>query len=682
MNEFISLMKCEFSNYPGRRNLMLRYLISSTIVIIISMTLNVPMLSFSMLVVFLATQQNVVLTKMVFPLFIFCATFSISCCIFMLKVTIDYPLIRLISLGGIMIILLYLSRSSKFGFIFSSTAIAITYVQSFVDLSSDGEMLVRNCLWTWVAGCYSAVVVYLVDTLILPTNPIEQLKNEKKRIVNEIILYLDNFINGIEVKEPEFDYIKDRGILLRTYLKYSIMKSSLVENDKKKHLSEIELLIKLYIAIIPLSKIKPGSIPKCQVKYYSLFLEECMTLNEHILNERFYEPSDRLKSDYIPECLQKIQFIFLNTFSDIFCNEVVSKENSNIINKSLSYRNIKYAIKTLFSVMLCYIFYTSVEWPGIHTSMLTCIIVALPGLGAIAWKSLLRIVGCLIGSILALTATVFIQPHFYSLTGLLVMVVPVIMLSGWICAGSNRINYAGLQLLFAFSLAMFTSFSPSPDLTEIRDRIFGIILGVIVSMLINIFIWPEDEGVNINRLFSDLFGKFALKVKELDSKNNLLITSEFIDLDCLKSSLEQLFLESSLHPSFDKRVLCHLQSVFRNVNELIIVFFNMKLESKLSVNKETSKPIIQCVGNELFLLYDYFKYFEAVFKNKLGDGFYTNHLIYLTSNVHFSDSINGVNDSDVCISETKTVALKICYSISRSLDEILYIINEAPYKRM
>lgn len=79
--------------------------------------------------------------------------------------------------------------------------------------------------------------------------------------------------------------------------------------------------------------------------------------------------------------------------------------------------------------------------------MLSCVIVAQPGLGATMQKTWLRIAGALLASLLALLLIVFVQPWTDSLTGLLAMSLPVLALAAWIAAGSERIAYAGIRLV-------------------------------------------------------------------------------------------------------------------------------------------------------------------------------------------------------------------------------------------
>jgi hypothetical protein len=101
---------------------------------------------------------------------------------------------------------------------------------------------------------------------------------------------------------------------------------------------------------------------------------------------------------------------------------------------------LHFALKTLLATLLCYVFYTAADWQGIHTIMLSCVIVAQPGLGATMQKTWLRIGGALLATLIALLLIVFVQPWTDSLSGLLAMTLPVFALAAWIAAGSHRLR--------------------------------------------------------------------------------------------------------------------------------------------------------------------------------------------------------------------------------------------------
>ena len=178
----------------------------------------------------------------------------------------------------------------------------------------------------------------------------------------------------------------------------------------------------------------------------------------------------------------------------------------------------QFAVKTTLSTLLCYFFYTAVQWDGIHTCMLTCIILALPSLGEVSQKGILRITGCATGSLITLLATIFVIPHLDTIAGFMALSLPIMALACWINAGSARINYAGMQIAFAYALGLFEQYSPTTDLTEIRDRLVGVLVGVAVYTLVSALLWPEKETVNLRKTMAQLLrGMAGLAFARADS---------------------------------------------------------------------------------------------------------------------------------------------------------------------
>ena len=115
----------------------------------------------------------------------------------------------------------------------------------------------------------------------------------------------------------------------------------------------------------------------------------------------------------------------------------------------------------------------------------------------------------MLGSGVTLLATVFVIPSLDSITGLLMLTLPTIAIGAWVAAGSPRINYVGLQFVFAYALALLGRFGPTTDLTEVRDRLIGILIGVAVSMFVYSTIWPEREGSELRNMLARLLRSVA-----------------------------------------------------------------------------------------------------------------------------------------------------------------------------
>jgi uncharacterized membrane protein YccC len=152
---------------------------------------------------------------------------------------------------------------------------------------------------------------------------------------------------------------------------------------------------------------------------------------------------------------------------------------------------VQFALKVTFGAMFCYIFYSAIDWSGIHTAFITCTFIALESTEATLYKGTLRIVGCVIGGALALFTIVFLMPHMETIASLVVLVACVAAIAAWVATGSQRISYAGIQIAFAFFLSVFQGYAPDTDLDKVRNRVVGILLGLVVTAFVFHYIWPE-----------------------------------------------------------------------------------------------------------------------------------------------------------------------------------------------
>ena len=153
--------------------------------------------------------------------------------------------------------------------------------------------------------------------------------------------------------------------------------------------------------------------------------------------------------------------------------------------------HVHFALKVTFAAMFCYIFYMAIDWSGIHTALITCTFIALESTGATLHKGVLRIGGCVIGGALALLTIVFLMPHMETIASLVVVVACASAIAAWVATGSELISYGGLQIAFAFFYSVFQGYAPDTDLDNVRNRVIGILFGLIVTGLVFRYIWPE-----------------------------------------------------------------------------------------------------------------------------------------------------------------------------------------------
>ncbi|WAL83899.1 FUSC family protein [Pandoraea sp. XJJ-1] len=166
--------------------------------------------------------------------------------------------------------------------------------------------------------------------------------------------------------------------------------------------------------------------------------------------------------------------------------------------------HIRYALKTTVAAMFCYLLYSLLDWPGIHTCFITVYIVSLGTTAETVEKLTLRIAGCIVGALAGTAMIVFVMPGLSTIAGLLSVVAIGAWLSAWIAFGSPRIGYAGFQVAFAFFLCVVQGPAPAFDLTIARDRTIGILLGNVVVCLIFTRVWPVSVAGRVDAALVEL----------------------------------------------------------------------------------------------------------------------------------------------------------------------------------
>jgi multidrug resistance protein MdtO len=173
----------------------------------------------------------------------------------------------------------------------------------------------------------------------------------------------------------------------------------------------------------------------------------------------------------------------------------------------------QFALKTTIAIMIVYSVYTMLDWPGLLTSIVTVFFVALGSVGETVHKLTLRISGALIGGLIAGLSIVFVLPHFTDIGQLCALTAVVALFAGWVTTSSERLSYAGMQIALAFFMGMLQTYSPATDLTVLRDRVVGILLGNVVMTLVFSSLWPESAITRLRSALADALRSIAALLK-------------------------------------------------------------------------------------------------------------------------------------------------------------------------
>ncbi|TBL62148.1 FUSC family protein [Hafnia alvei] len=558
--------------YPGRANQILRTTVGCIIVVILSQTLQIPDLALSLIVVFFVTQTNIVVTKLTGLFFIISIALAVAASLLILKITWDVPFLRILLASLVAFISLFMMRASKYGVIFYLVALIVIFSQSFVDVSSDSEEVIRNILWVWMAMTYAIAVTLIINALFLPSEP-EKLLN--KTLISQLNHIADLLTPDNELKRKENTLASIGQDLQSLYklLQYTKSRDRLSSSDHTAQLAMVTMVSELR----SLSCHLPMEIINQKSRDTALRIKSaCEVTIASLKNHSAPFTPDAINTNIGDTTLREMAKV-INNYDQ---NKKVSYDTSSSPKKKFSFFvpdafsnkiYVTYALKTLLSALICYIFYTATDWFGIHTIMLTCLVVAQPGLGKTQRKITLRLLGAIAGSIAALVAIVFILPNLTTLFGLLLLSAPIFMLCSWVATGPENISYAGIQMLLTFSLAVLNGFTPVSDLTEVRDRIVGVILGIIIAGLIQTLIKPERNGEVLQLKLAGLMDlmKTSLSMKDAteDKRGALMLSFK----EC-----EDLATEIALEPTWMKAEGSHdgtcqnLQEVMQQAKSMLI----------------------------------------------------------------------------------------------------------------
>lgn len=208
----------------------------------------------------------------------------------------------------------------------------------------------------------------------------------------------------------------------------------------------------------------------------------------------------------------------------------------------------RYALKTTAAAMACYLLYSLLNWPGIHTCMLTCYIVSLATLAESVEKLVLRLTGCLIGAALGLAAMLWVIPGLGSVVEYLALIFAGALLSAWIAVGNERIAYAGFQMALAFFMCVIQGSGPGYDMVVARDRIIGIVLGNAVAYIVAAHVWPVsvrgkiEAGIDacLGALRHMLASTNTAERRRLAASTQTLVDAVQTDLDRARYEPERL----------------------------------------------------------------------------------------------------------------------------------------------
>jgi multidrug resistance protein MdtO len=399
---------------------------------------------------------------------------------------VDSPASRLAAMAAASVALLFVSSASKLRPVGGILTLIVAYALALLGTVPTGELATRGLLYVWLFVGIPAALSIAVNLLLAPA-PRQLVQRALAARLHAAAAALRSVDAATLVRVRQLLGSGDES--LHALLKMAALEHSSSRDDLAA-LGRAVASSADVLAIVRFMRETEGALPSDSLRH-----QTADTLDEMacILAAGGYPVRIELAvADPHLAALTAALARFAEDPAEIAAAAPPTEAHSGFMlpDAFSNPEHLRFALKTTAAAMFCYLLYSVLDWPGIHTCLITCYIVSLTTLAESVEKLTLRIVGCLIGAALGLAVMVFVIPSYTSIAALMVIVFLGALASGWIAAGSPRIGYVGFQLAFAFFLCVVQGAAPSFDMVVARDRVIGILIGNLAMFAVSTLLWP------------------------------------------------------------------------------------------------------------------------------------------------------------------------------------------------
>jgi multidrug resistance protein MdtO len=479
----IELLARELAPSEGRAQAVLRIATACSITVAIAMVFQIPEPTYMAYIVFLIAKDESSATVTAGVGAMLAVTLSIGLNLGLLLIGTAEPAIRLPAMALATFIGMYSVRTFALGPISYLAGFLVVLVQTLVDDIPNPEVVTRLALWTWVVVLVPIATIVTLNLAFAPASRV-LLGRTWRRILSELESGLRSRISRADLARW-----REAAVPLLSKLQEAAARG---QSNLPVSPSGAERLLEVLTILEVLPEERPGDAdPKLPAE---IALQRTLA--------RMYEALTKssgtiLDGESRPEG-RGTRTAPRSQPADPPARAEPPKHKQLMVPDAFSNpAHWQFALKTTIAVMVVYITYTLLNYPTMRTSVVTCFFVALGTLGETMHKLTLRVSGAIIGGLLAGICIVWVLPHMTDIGQLCALVAVVAAGAGWIATSSERLSYAGMQIAFAFFLGVLQGYAPATDLSLLRDRVAGILLGNVVITLIFSMLWPESARTRL-----------------------------------------------------------------------------------------------------------------------------------------------------------------------------------------
>jgi multidrug resistance protein MdtO len=503
----------ELAPYRGRGILVTRIVVASTLVMILGMTFRIPGIVQAAIFTIFISRESLQKTASTAWTLIGSAAIATAYVLCGTMFALDSSLLRFAWVGLTLLLVFYVFSTLRNYTAAVGLAIVCVVPIPVLDSTMPQEWKVEQILWLAASFPIGTLVALAVDEVFAAlgrTDGLREAINERMAAVEEV---LRDYAEGREAPAGTRLTIQRLATVGTSGLQRMLRRSSYDEEHKER----MGALIALAGKLVDLgANLVDFGVPaeEDERRRITSLVEETAELRDAVEKGRIPrasglpgEPSPAYPMlAGIEKTLSLIRDIFIGAQSPAAFEPLAPrKRGRNPLFSSDALSNpehLKFAIRGSLAAWLCYIIYNALFWPGISTSVLTCVLTALTTIGASHQKQLLRFAGALMGGVvLAMGAQVFILPGVDSIAAFTVLYAIVTAIAAWFATSSARLSYFGVQAALAFYLVHLQEFKFQTSLLVARDRVVGVFVGLAMMWFTFDLLWSSPAAVGMKKAF-------------------------------------------------------------------------------------------------------------------------------------------------------------------------------------
>jgi multidrug resistance protein MdtO len=503
-----ALLRRELRLDASRIRSIARIATGTAIAVAIAMVFQIPLPPYVAYLIFLLSLEDTASTLMSAIAGLVAATLAVALSILFYVFDASEPALRVPLLALSTFLGTFLSRTSTLGPVAFLAGFVLMLSQTLIDDVPSGEAITHVVLWLWVVVA-TPVFTIIVLNLLTGESPVALSRRRAAASMEAVADYIERPLS----QSPSL--LREKLVSLNQLRG----KAYLWDKKLKAFAEEDQRLLGLMLEILQIARGLPPQLSPASRHALASSVRQSRSI---FLKRRGIESSplpsiqDSTEPASDPAC-EALRLALRELYTEASGHMQVDKSNVHPAPSRPFFvpgafhdpAHARYALKVTLAVMASYATYTLLDWPGIRTAVTTCFFVSLSTFGESAHKLTLRISGAVLGGILGGLCLVFVMPSMTDIGQLCLLIAGVSALCAWVSTSSENISYAGMQMAFAFFLGVLQGYAPASDLTVLRDRVVGIVIGNIWISVFFTSLWPVSALQQARKVWSSLLERLS-----------------------------------------------------------------------------------------------------------------------------------------------------------------------------